>query len=151
MKQYTFSKLSKMGVYDEKYGQTYWGEPNEQLEPVKFNSMNQDITENDTIEAEEVLLKVSSKGTEYHQLRKVKVVVGSPTAHSDPHTPPPTPHGANPSVGYTDQVLERVIRIEAKIDGLLGAETAKAIQTTPGVTDEELTQTDEDFLKNIPY
>jgi len=122
MPRFTFSKLSKMGDFDEKYGQAYWGSPNEQLVPVKFNSMNPNITQEDAIEAEEVLLKKSSKGTEYHQLKKVKVVnrlqevgrvqqapvleaVGAPTA------PRPT---------SDSEILERLKRIEEKLDTLIG-------------------------------
>lgn len=90
MKQFTFSKLNKMGDFDEKYGQAYWGEPNEQLEPVKFNSMNQDITMGDTVTCEEVLLKTSSKGTDYHQLKKVKVVDTTEAKPENAITPGPT-------------------------------------------------------------
>lgn len=71
---YTFSKLAKLGEMDEKYGQSYWGETNQALKPVKFNSMNQEITAEDTIEAEERAEKRSGKGIDYYQLKKVKVV-----------------------------------------------------------------------------
>lgn len=124
---YTFTKEPlKLGDYDQKYGQAWWGEVNEHLQPVKFNTMSQDdITAEDVIEAEERTEKQTKgdpdKGKEprpYYQLKKVKVISGSPTQHTDKKTPPPVPQGANPNIGYTDQILERVIRIEAKIDKL---------------------------------
>lgn len=111
MKTFTFSKLSKLGEHDEKYGTTYWGEPNEQVEPVKFNSMNQDIIDTDTIEAEEILLKTSGKGIEYHQLKKVKVVGG--VKHEPGSETPPPPQ-------ETVDLLTLLTRIEAKLDKLLG-------------------------------
>lgn len=74
MKQFTLSKVDKLGDADEKYGQTYWCETQEQLEPVMFNSMSQNISVGDSITAEEVLLKTSNKGKEYHRLKKVKTV-----------------------------------------------------------------------------
>lgn len=84
MKQFTLTKVTKMGDYDSKYGQRFWAEVNEQLEPVMFNSQNQDISVGDTITAEDVLLKTSAKGTEYHGLKKVKVVEGSTNSTQSP-------------------------------------------------------------------
>lgn len=109
-KTFTFSKLGKMGTMDEKYGQTYWAEVNEQITPVKFNSMNPDIKDTDTIEAEEILLKTSGKGIEYHQLKKVKVVLPPEgqkmmEAQLADATKPPTP--------------SQLDRIEQKLDKLL--------------------------------
>ena len=63
-----------MGEPDEKYGTTFWGETQEQLEPVMFNLMEGEPQVGDKITAEEVLLKTSKKGTEYHRLKKVKIV-----------------------------------------------------------------------------
>ncbi len=131
MFQYTFSKEPlKMGERDEKYGQAYWCEVNEHLEPVKFNTMSEEpITIRDKIECEERTQKRTQKGKDYYQLKKVRVLnavearISSPTEHNDPTTTPPTPQGANPDVGYTDQILERVIRIENKLDQLFSAST----------------------------
>lgn len=114
MKTFTFSKLSKMGEFDEKWGVTYWGETNEQLEPVKFNSMNQNITYQDAIETEEVLLKTSSKGTEYHQLKKVRVVL-PPKGQRAMEVQLSDAYSTTPS---------QLDRIEHKLDRLLGEDDA---------------------------
>lgn len=116
-KVFTFSKLVKFGEHDEKYGSTYWGETNEQLIPVKFNSMNQDIKEADTIEAEEVIIKTSTKtGEEYHQLKKVKVVL-----------PAKAQEAMNAQLADAEIQTVRIEptqpqldRIEAKLDKLIG-------------------------------
>lgn len=104
---YTFSGLAKLGDFDPKYGQSYWGTPNEHLKPVKFNSMNRGISLGDKITAEERTEKKSAKGIEYYQLKKVKVVEG-PTTTEKP---------AERSVQGSQSQLDR---IEAKLDKLLG-------------------------------
>lgn len=72
---YQFSKEPlKLGEYDPKYGQSYWAEVTEHLEPVKFNVMTTDqIDLEDQIECEERVQKRSAKGKDYYQLKKVKV------------------------------------------------------------------------------
>lgn len=100
--KYTVNKISKLGEHDEKFGTRYWAEVNEQLEPVMFNSQNQEIEAGATITAEEVLLKQSAKGTNYHQLRKVKVNQGQ----TELATKEETEH-------------DQLDRIEAKLDKLL--------------------------------
>lgn len=114
--QYTFSKLSKMGEHDEKYGTTYWAEPNEDLTPVKFNSMNQNITLQDTITAEERAERQSNKGTGYYQLKKVKVS-GSQGTRDVPASHPVTKGSENPQDAA---VVSQLDRIEEKLDKLLG-------------------------------
>ena len=118
-KTFTFAKLTKMGDFDDKYGQRYWGEPNEQLVPVMFNSMNQNITAEDTIEAEEILLKTSGKGVDYHGLKKVRVVQGSP-ASTTPNAPALAPAQEGASF-LTDnpRIKDQLDRIEAKLDQIL--------------------------------
>lgn len=108
MNKFTLDKVTKLGDFDEKYGQTYWAETTEQLEPLKFNSLNQDIGTGDTITAEERLLKTSSKGTEYHQLRKVKIETKGHTES------PQTPQTGDSSI------KQQLDRIESKIDRLIG-------------------------------
>lgn len=67
-----------MGEKDIKYGQTYWAEVEEQSQPVMFNLMSGSPQEGDRITAQEVLLKTSSKGTEYHRLKKVTIEESNP-------------------------------------------------------------------------
>lgn len=108
---YTFSKLVKLGEPDPKYGVTYWAEPNEQVTPVKFNSMNQDIKDSDTIEAEEVLLKTSTKtGNDYHQLKKVKVITPDSMRVAKP---------ALEAMRNAPSTQSQLDRIEAKLDRVL--------------------------------
>lgn len=121
MKTFTFAGLNKLGEFDEKYGQRYWGVTNEQLEPVMFNSMNQDISETDTIEAGEVFAnKKSTKGVMYTPLKKVKVV-GS---QSRGETSPPATNEAKPQPADQTQLPDaapsQLDRIEFKLDQLLG-------------------------------
>lgn len=70
---YKLDKVTKMGDMDAKYGQSYWAESSSELKPLKFNSMNENIKVGDTITAEESANRRSGKGTDYLQLRKVKV------------------------------------------------------------------------------
>lgn len=115
MFKFTFSKLAPMGDFDEKYGLAYWGEVNEDLKPVKFNSMNQNITVGDTIECEERVEKQSSKGTIYYQLKKVKVVGSVPV----------NPALLEEPVPKTSAQLDR---IEKKLDQLLALKEDETMQ-----------------------
>lgn len=66
--------IALMGEPDPKYGQSYWGNVEEQTMPVKFNLMQQvDIRPGRMLFAEESEIKTSSKGNQYMQLRKVKL------------------------------------------------------------------------------
>lgn len=130
MPQYKLDKVSKLGDMDAKFGQRYWCETSDQVEPLMFNSLDETIKDGDTITAEEVLLKSTKpnpeKGKEsqpYHQLKKVKVVK---TAQLDGKTYEANgvdPVKLRPSL-TTEELLvqksEQLDRIEAKIDKLIG-------------------------------
>lgn len=70
---YKLDSVQKLGNFDEKYGQAYWCTSTDEAKALKFNSQNQEIRAGDTISAEESVNKRSVKGTDYLQLRKVKV------------------------------------------------------------------------------
>ena len=98
MKDFKIAKASKLGDYDQKYGQVFWCEVQEQLEPVKFNLMEGDVRPGDLVTCEEVMLKTSTKGIDYHQLKKVKIAgAGVPRENT-----------AAPSDSKLEQVLELV-------------------------------------------
>lgn len=133
MFEYTFSKVSKFGELDVKFGQTYWAEVHEHLQPVMFNSMNEDIDLDDKIVAEERSEKKSSKGTMYYRLKKVRVV------------------GKNGSDGpkmaqgdSSADVRDQLNRIEAKLDKLLGQDAVT--EPTPEQLDGEPVS-----LDDIPF
>lgn len=73
MHTFTLKDVRKLGERDEKYGQSYWGYTHESQMPVKFNSMSDDVPGNAKISCEEYTVRKSNKGTEYQQLRKVKI------------------------------------------------------------------------------
>lgn len=132
MKQLTLEKVNKLGEMDAKFGQTYWAETKEQLEPVMFNSMNENIVEGSTIEAEEVLLKQSKKGTDYHRLKKVKVVSGA--------TPQPA---SSPDQG---ELLALVRANNAMLRKLIGEpEVEKVVEPTKQEMDGDID------LSSIPF
>lgn len=76
-KKFTIKKVNPLGDKDPKYGQTFWAEVDEQIQPVMFNLMNGTVQAGDRITTAEVLLKTSGKGTEYHRLKKVTVEQGT--------------------------------------------------------------------------
>lgn len=75
--EYTLDKVSKLGDYDETYGQRYWCESPDEEKALSFNSREDiELTEDSGaihIAAEERTEKQSKKGTVYYQLKKVKV------------------------------------------------------------------------------
>lgn len=129
---YKLDKVSKLGEYSETYGVTYWCEAVDDLTPIKFNSQNQDIKEGDTITAEERAERKSTKGTVYYQLKKVKVSdsqeanLDRPNSETKSSESSQSVAGINPNIGYLDQVLERIIRVEEKIDKLLETKVSSA-------------------------
>lgn len=114
----------KLGEYDEKFGQSYWATVNEHLQPVKFNSKSQTIGVNDKITAEERSEKRSGKGTDYFQLRGVKVEAVNKLSKEE---------------AQKQEILSptQLDRIEAKIDRLLGEEPKEEIydRADPIITD----------------
>lgn len=130
MFRYQISKLSKLGDYDQKYGQTYWVEIASDLTPVKFNSQNQHIGVGDVITAEEKVMKKSTKGTEYWQLKKVRVEEG------DSQEPVTQPHNGSET---------QLDRIESKLDKLLGLDIELSKEAIAKNLDEvDLSEPDRD-------
>lgn len=76
MHEFTIVTLSKLGANDPTYGQKYWATVHETQMPVSFNS-KQEVAEGQKVQAEEYTIKKSAKGTDYQQLKKVKVVGSS--------------------------------------------------------------------------
>lgn len=74
MKILTATDIALMGELDPTYGQTYYGNVEEQGMPVRFNLKQQvDIMPGRKIFAEEYTVRTSGKGNEYMQLKKVKL------------------------------------------------------------------------------
>ena len=116
-RQFLLTKVTPLGEADPKYGQTYWGEVAEQLEPVMFNLMNSSVEVGDRLECEDVLLKTSSKGKDYHRLKKVKVIGGGGISAPKP--------AANDQLGellqlvreiHAATVTKTVPKVENKVD-----------------------------------
>jgi hypothetical protein len=105
---YQIAELSKLGEFDETYGQTYWVKVSDDLMPLKFNSKDQHIGVGDNIECEEKAMKKSNKGIEYWQLKKVRVVEAA--------SPP------QKSTAPSAESQTQLDRIEAKLDKLLGVD-----------------------------
>jgi len=129
---YTFSKEPiRLGTYDEKYGQGWWGDVNEDLKPVKFNTMNQSATfaAGDVISYDESVNKRSTKGTDYLQLRKVQVVSKNPTQAPETAQVAP-PQSVAQSRHYPEvppsSSHAQLDRIEQKLDKLLGIDEGLA-------------------------
>lgn len=107
---YTFNKEPlKLGDYDPKYGQAWWCEVNEHLEPVKFNVMSTDqIDLEDQIECDERLQKRTAKGKDYYQLKKVKV--------HKAHEQPPVQASSQPQRPQVDNSqLDRIEKMLALV------------------------------------
>lgn len=75
MKIFTATEnIALLGDLDPKWGQTYWGNVEEQEMPIKFNLMQQvDIMPGRKLVAQESEIKTSTKGNKYMQLKKVKL------------------------------------------------------------------------------
>lgn len=148
MFKFIVDEISKLGDFDQKYGQSYWGKVSEEDVPIMFNSMEDLEITPDTpiihITAEERVEKQSAKGNNYYRLKKVKVV-GGVSAHNDPTTAPPTPRGANPNVGYIDQILERIIQLNDKVDTLTAM-----ITDTDGFGLAQPSQLQDPIVEDIP-
>jgi hypothetical protein len=124
------SEVSKLGEFHPDYGQAYWGSVSDDLTPVKFNSKNEYIAVGDVIEYEEKSTKKSMKGTEYLQLKKVKVVEGGKVS------PPPS----SAPTSDLDEVIIRLSRIEEKLDEFMG------IKPIPDTEDATMPK---DFLDEV--
>jgi len=103
--EFQLAEINKLGDYDPKWGQKYWGNVSDDLLPISFNSQDQNIVSGSKITAEEKIMKKSAKGTDYWQLKKVKVVgVANDVDRRS------ASHGSQ----------SQLDRIERKIDKLLG-------------------------------
>jgi hypothetical protein len=119
MPDFTITKANRLGEHDEKYGQRWWAEVKEQKEPVMFNTMRMDdIEPGDVISAEEILLKTSSKGTEYHGLKKVTL---GKAERPDVGGTPPQGTGHAPQ---SNELLELVKENNKMLKQLLGTDDA---------------------------
>lgn len=106
MKQLTLNDPKPLGDKDPKYGQTYWSYTHDQEHPVMFNLMEGEVYDGSVIAAETVELKTSSKGTDYHRLKKVKVI----GQHSEPQLPTPPPDSSKLlSLIYDD--TQKILRL----------------------------------------
>lgn len=79
MSTFKVKQIGPLGPFDQKYGQRYWGSVHDSDMAVSFNLMNPvELEEGMELEFEERLIKETgpqskNPGTEYMQLRKVKV------------------------------------------------------------------------------
>lgn len=119
--EYTLDKVSKLGDYDETYGQRYWCESPDEEKALSFNSREDiELTEDRGaihITAAERTEKQSKKGTVYYQLKKVKV---SGSQGRGETSPPATKGSENPQSAAAPSpiVIEYLGRIEKKLDRL---------------------------------
>lgn len=65
-----------------KYGKSYWSYTYDSETPVMFNLLEGEVQDGTVINAEEVMLKTSKKGTEYHRLKKVRISGSQPSNSS---------------------------------------------------------------------
>lgn len=77
MHEFTLIDPMKLGNDDPQYGQKWWSKTHESQMPVSFNLKGQEVSNGQKVQAEEYTIKKSAKGTDYQQLRKVKVVGGT--------------------------------------------------------------------------
>lgn len=131
---FVLDKVSKIGDFDETYGQYYWCESPDEDKALGFNS-KEDIELTETsgaiqITAEERVEKKSKKGRLYYQLKKVKVTSGSKGHGAHPAEDIPTQANQNPgsaAVSNTD-----IDRLNKKLDLIL-----EGINDLKGIIPEE--------------
>lgn len=77
MKIFTATDITLMGTPHAEFGQTYWGEVEEQSHPVRFNLKGQhNIMPGQQFVAQESEERKSAKGSPYTQLKKVSLSEG---------------------------------------------------------------------------
>jgi len=128
MHEFTLKDPKKLGERDSKYGQSYWSFTHESHMPVKFNLMEGDVQDGSRVTAEEYTVRKSQKGTEYQQLRKVKVN-GAPSSQ-------PT-LGGTTDFNFSD--------LKAQLDRIEAAVTAGNVETIDEVEDDKIN------LDDIPF
>lgn len=103
----TIKYVNPLGEYSEKYGQKYWGKAHDVDMDISFNMMNPvNFEDGDGIEFEEKVIKETSKGKEYIQLRKVK---RSGAGSNEPAVSVPQPKlkaGGVPAAGSQEKFLK---------------------------------------------
>src|ERR1700685_1217291 len=107
MFKFTLSEVGKMGDADEMYGQAYWTKATDSDTPIKFNSKNLNIGIGSVIEAEEKVMKKSTKGTAYWQLRKVRVLEESQEPDATRITSEPT----SSQLDRIEELLNKILQI----------------------------------------
>lgn len=118
------TSVNKLGEKDSKYGQKYWAEVNDSLTPISFNSQS-DFRVDDEITYEESARKVSKKGTEYLQLKKVKKVLSSPSEEK-------SDSAASVGVsGISKEQGDEIIRLLKVMAGESDKEADKKIEDVP--------------------
>ena len=152
MFELTITELSPLGEFDETYGQRYWGSAANEENPISFNSMDKALASKVTsaplkVVCESKAMKKSQKGTLYWQLKKVKPldVNTAPVSHD---TQKAVEHTASTPTGGSNDLTERLERIESKLDKLLGLEEptpTKKIDKVAEVTDDEVDLSDVPF------
>jgi hypothetical protein len=133
---YSLDKVSKLGDFDETYGQRYWCESPDEDKALSFNS-KEDIELTETsgaihITAEERTEKQSKKGTVYYQLKKVKVVSGSEGQGAHPPVDSPTQASQNPGSAVGQVSSSEIDRLNKKLDLIL-----EGINDLKGISPEE--------------
>ena len=156
MFELTITELAPLGDYDDQYGQRYWGRAADEENPISFNSMDKTLVAKVTnaplkVVCEAKAMKKSQKGTLYWQLKKVKPldVNATPTATNETKTNTTTTSNPQTAVGGSNEVIERLVRIEGKLDKLLGIDeptpTKPKLDTVVEVGEEEVD------LSDIPF
>jgi len=136
-KEYTLKSVRPLGDNDPKFGQTYWADTHDQLEPVMFNLLNGSVGEGARITAETVELKTSAKGTRYHRLKKIKVLGGSQASQ--------TPAVAND----TGKTLELILENTQKILKLVDKSQPTLSESWKQTTDQSLTPVPDVVVEDI--
>ena len=146
MPELKLSKVNKLGDADPKYGQSWWGEVN-QDKPVMFNTMSGEFSDGCVIEYEERVEKVSKseKKTPYWRLRKVSlkeagVITAADTSVGSSGKPPAALQGFSPEI-------EKMIR--EIHESVVGTPVSPKADVLP--TDAEVLGGTEVDLSDIPY
>lgn len=133
MFKFSLDGIKRMGEADPKYGQAYWCTSTDVDLPIKFNSMDKDLDHRLEdgplhIVAEEKSERQSAKGTDYIQLKKVRVaekVSEDPfegkTGTDEPSVAQDTlKQSVDTTITLAQAVKASLDRIESKLDRLLG-------------------------------
>jgi hypothetical protein len=133
-----------MGERDPKYGQSWWAAANDPTTlPFKFNSLSdREFKPGDTINFESYEVKMSTKGNEYWQLKKVRHAGEAPT-----------PSAAKQTDNYQDgmawgNALNNATQLVINFGGTL--ELSDAVQAVLGAAHMLLDNRTESTEQNTP-